>query len=493
MALPATDDFTGTDATAIDGRTTATGSLTWASDTSAGSYWQINSNRAYLSGGDHWATVDAGVADVVLSAKVYSPASYTILLFRANSAMTQSLQVWAEAGTIKLYDQALSQIGSTYTGSVSDGDTISVEANGTSIIVKQNGVARITTTSSTHLTNTYVGFRGGGGGASFDDFAVDAYAVADPTARLTTPLHTGNVFTATSGSGGTGTPSYQWQRSTAPGSGYSNLSDGSGVSGATANVLTDGSATALAGGLLFYKCVISWSGSGGPFDTNVLGTRVGKRPAYCLVIGDSIEVGSGGVDSPRDEWLELVKATYGPRAALVYNASAGGLTTADWYDSAGAGATARLTADLAAGLAADCTVCEIRLGINDASVAVTSSVYSANLAGIAAAALTAGYERVIIHYPTGVAAAATMAVMITYPAVIDALDNGTTIFVGDVWGLDYFSAHPELTQDGVHLTAAGTTLLAAMTALGTATGLGDAPSGGGAGGGGPRINGGLVL
>lgn len=119
---------------------------------------------------------------------------------------------------------------------------------------------------------------------------------------------------------------------------------------------------------------------------------------------------------------------------------------------------------------------EIRLGINDASLGRSAAEYAANLAGIAAAMIAAGLVPVIIHYPTGIASPTVMAAMLAYLPLIDALDNGTTIRVGDRASFSWFASHPELTQDGTHPTVDGNEILSILTALGTARGLGALPA-----------------
>lgn len=483
MSLPATDVFTGSDGDHIDGRTTTTGGLTWAYATGGSAAdWQVNTNRAYNSAsGAAIVLLNPGATDIDQQIDVKSATGeLVILVFRSNSGGTTFLQAWFEMGSpgrVRVFDESLTQIGTTWTsGNIVQNDTCRVTVSGSAITCYVNATTTVSTSSSHGSSNTYVGLRGGNSNTLLDNYSLAAFAVVDPAAAVSKFLPTGNIFTGGSGSRGTGPYTQQWQRSTAPNSGYANLSNGLGISGATTLTLTDGSATALTGVELFYRLVVTDS-LAATFTSNTIGTVLGKKSAYSLVIGDSVEAGNGGVDSPRLVWLDRVRSLYGPRESAVYNASSGGQATTHWFDSAGSGAQAQLATDLSAGLANTpaCTVCEIRLGINDASSGRLAAVYSANLAGIAAAAITAGYSRVIIHYPTGIASPTVMAVMVTYPVVIDALANGTTIFVGDKQSFYWFAARPDLTQDGTHPTVAGNLDLSQLTALGTALGLGDAP------------------
>ena len=75
------------------------------------------------------------------------------------------------------------QIGSTYTGTVSVGDLISVAFNGSSLSLRQGGVQRVSGTSSTHLTATKHGFvENNGNSCRYDELNfVDAGGAPTPS------------------------------------------------------------------------------------------------------------------------------------------------------------------------------------------------------------------------------------------------------------------------------------------------------------------------
>lgn len=472
-----TDDFTGTDGTTLNGRTTTTGSKTWAVTTGG---LEINSNKCYCPTGGT-AVLDSGVADVTVQVTLGN-ISTNLILLRCNSTASQQVMAYIEGTRARLFDEAFTQIGSTYTGTFSFGDVIEFDASGTSLTLKQNGVTRITATSSTHQTNTYVGLRGSGS-ETFDDFSASVFAAASPTVAFTTADPTSVTLTYTAGTGGTGSPSPQWQAATTPDGTFSNLTNGSGVSGATSTVLVDGSATISGGSRRWYKVVESWSGSGGPFTSKAVGARRGKARGKIYVIGDSVAAGgTGGVDSPYVSWPTYAAFVLGIRAASVTNNAVGGLATFSYYDSTGAGATARLNSDVSAAVAAGVDAFVIAgLGINDAYGSVAAATYKANLDGIAATALAAGLPLVICDYPTCVTdndTPAAVTLLQSYLAQIDAWANGTTKKVGDTLCFDHFLCHVDqlqLQSAGVyvHPNATGTQNLGLLRAVGLARAYGE--------------------
>ncbi len=461
----ATDDFTGTDGDLLNGRTTTTGGLTWAS-----TGWQINANRAYNASAGA-AMLNSGITDHIVSF-VIKVHDFNIMIFRSNSGGTTKLEVWPLATTITIYDESVSQIAQATGLTIANNDTISVECNGTSIVVKQNGTTRLTTTSSHGASGTYVGMRGTGDEIN-DDFSVSAFAIAAPTATLTRATPTQVELTSTAGAGGT---SPQWSRSTSAGSGFSNLSNGSGISGATSADLVDGSSGIAAGTRYYYKVTYATSGA-----SNVQAAGKWKIPAYVMFIGDSITTGFGGTTDPVAQFaISAKKSANGQRDVIASNQGESGTKTSDWYDAAGAGAASRLTAASSAGISAGCTHAMICLGINDAYSAETVTEYENNLAGMASTLLSGGYTAVIINYPTGITEDGTGALdkLVSLQTHINNVVNGTTILLGDTLMLYYLQDHTVELQDstGVHPNDTGYRSVGEAWAWAWARAVGDTES-----------------
>lgn len=331
MSLPATCPFTGTDGVSLNGQTTnffgGTGTLTFVCDDGT---WQINGNRAYNPTGTHYAICNLGVSDQIVEAKSVTVNALNILVFRANSGMTAYNQVWIESNQIRVFDQSLNQIGTTYSATMVANDVIRVSCSGTAITVTRNGSTIITATSSTNQSNTYGGIRGAGS-ELFDDLLLDQFAVASPTATLTRATPTTAYLQGTSGTGGT---SPQWSRSTSPSTGFVNLSNGSGISGATSDALVDASSGIAGGTRYYYK--VTYTGSGA---SNVQSGGKWKTPAYVLFIGDSITAGFGSTTDPVTQFAASVKSIAGQRDVITVNAGASGTHAYEWWNAHGDGET----------------------------------------------------------------------------------------------------------------------------------------------------------
>lgn len=455
MSLPATCPFTsnGTtivDGTAIAGLTTSdlggTGALTFV-----GSGIEVNTNRAYCPSGGK-IVVNAGVTAVIVSAKFHQFAD-TLLMFRSNSARTAFLIVYVRAVDLRLFDESFSTAGftgtTTFTGTVNVDDTISIEDDGSNIVVKQNGITRITVSSAQYNTQTYCGLYGTSSD-QWDDFSVSAYAIAVPVAVLTKATPTAAYLGGTAGSGGSAP---QWSWSTSPDGSFTNFTNGSGISGATSYSLADASA-ALAGGDRRYAILTDSSGV-----SAVISYGRWKTPAYVLGIGDSVMGGFGtsdpsvpvagltlGTTSPLYHFKNAVKkAANGQRDVIVYDASEGGLKASNWYDSSDTGSEvdARLSTASASGISAGCTVAMVALGINNAYSAETVAKFALDMAGLRDYLLGQGYTAILFNHPTGIPAVEAVAFdkLLLLAAEVPKLCNGTTARLGDTTMMEYLPDH----------------------------------------------------
>jgi hypothetical protein len=114
--------------------------------------------------------------------------------------------------------------------------------------------------------------------------AAGSSPLAAGTASFVSSGTAGIVVTVAVATGGQDPKSYQWQRSTTSGSGFSNLSNGGGVSGATTRDLTDGSASA--GTLYYYRNVAT---------DNVSATANSNEVSAQVYSGGTLTGGGGSV------------------------------------------------------------------------------------------------------------------------------------------------------------------------------------------------------
>jgi hypothetical protein len=113
-----------------------------------------------------------------------------------------------------------------------------------------------------------------------------AIALTAGTASFVSSGPTAINVTATDATGGSTPYTYQWQRN-ASGGGYSNISNGGGVSGATTLSLTDGSASA--GTLYGYKLV---------YTDNAAASVTSNAVTAQIYTGGSLSGGGGPLVGP---------------------------------------------------------------------------------------------------------------------------------------------------------------------------------------------------
>ena len=193
-ATIATDAFTAANGTALNGRTTDTGSKTW---TTVGAGWEINTNRARNTniGGaetDFFAYVDAGVADYEVSVDVTTKPSgdrllaglvvrrtdannhiFVRILIDPTQPNNHEIELWETVAGVTL-DTCRQMIGVFYVDNTAY--TLTVQAVGRFMHIFLGTEPIMSYVTSANLTGTGVGLyhSGADDGSSFDNFAVKA-------------------------------------------------------------------------------------------------------------------------------------------------------------------------------------------------------------------------------------------------------------------------------------------------------------------------------
>lgn len=174
------DQFTDTDATALESHTIAptnTPAASWASDSGA---MDINGNKArgtVLAGGLISYVCNSGVSDGVVSADVTPVASgVTGLVLRRNSNVNDwTLIIDVDADLFRLYEHTTGfTLRASTAATIVVGNTYALSAtlSGTSIVATVDGANQISFSSSTYQTDTRHGLRDDHTGGKFDNFKV---------------------------------------------------------------------------------------------------------------------------------------------------------------------------------------------------------------------------------------------------------------------------------------------------------------------------------
>jgi hypothetical protein len=203
MTILVQDTFTGSDGTALIGRSTEVGSKAWQRY-NASNNWTIQGNQAAASA-SVWDTpfyVDAGVSDGTFTITCAGYISSTQQIFwriqdNTNYWVLQSKDVyysingtWTKVGAI---------------GAVVTGDIIKFELSGDSIKIYQNGALQVSLTNSLYQTATKYGFSSNNSSTRYDDFTIegvgsqpqnfnvsvsDTVTLSDSVSKTTTQLKT---------------------------------------------------------------------------------------------------------------------------------------------------------------------------------------------------------------------------------------------------------------------------------------------------------------
>ncbi len=276
-------------------------------------------------------------------------------------------------------------------------------------------------------------------------------------------------LSATAASGGTGTLTYQWYRSTVASftPGADNI-----ISSATSLILSD--SNLLADTLYFYKLRVtdslSVTATTGQYAIN---TRADALSLTLGFIGDSISIytptelaTTGGTINPSSALQNMLSIIAGSRNVTLVNAAASGQTTANWLPATSQFINAK-TAFTSMGV----THVFIMLGANDSkdSLSISPTTYLSNMTSIVGN-LTASGFKVILNMPTYTLPGSfsndfsemSTARIQSYATQLLTLINGTSVYLGDTKAYQYFANHQNELVDGVHPKVQGVHSLARL-------------------------------
>jgi hypothetical protein len=195
MTILVQDTFTGSDGTALIGRSTEVGSKAWQRY-NASNNWTIQGNQAAASA-SVWDTpfyVDAGVSDGTFTITCAGYISSTQQIFwriqdNTNYWVLQSKDVyysvngtWTKVGAI---------------AAVVTGDIIKVELSGDTHKIYQNGVLQLTVTNSLYNTATKYGFSSNNTATRYDDFIIEGNDTAPPPTGTNYPISLSDTIATT--------------------------------------------------------------------------------------------------------------------------------------------------------------------------------------------------------------------------------------------------------------------------------------------------------
>jgi lysophospholipase L1-like esterase len=297
------------------------------------------------------------------------------------------------------------------------------------------------------------------------------------------PAQTTLTLTAPAATGGTGSYTYAWYRSTT-----SNFTPGGGtlISGATALVLND---TGLSPATVYYYIIKATdTGSNVGFSAQVTAVTTAAAALVLGLIGDSIMAGTGPADPTQIPAVGLVTrlaSEGGWRVVSAVNRGIVGTTSANWVVG-GSDYPAAATAFTSAGAA--WTI--ILLGANDAktTVATSAAAYHTNIAGVVSAEVAAG-RKVLLIGPSyivpgsfGLFDVSSLTLLQAYGAQLHTLVDNLHVFAGPIEDMyAYFAANQGELTDGLHPTNTGGNSMASLWERYFRLAAGIAPSGGGGG------------
>ena len=264
------------------------------------------------------------------------------------------------------------------------------------------------------------------------------------------------TMSTTAASGGIGSYTYQWYRSTT--SGFT-LSSANIIAGATGTTNTD--TNVVAGTIYYYKVIETDSADDTGTSNQAMGqtlvsqptapgTVVTTLPMVIGVIGDSISAGDGATTGAAT-WLQTYLGEQ--QNVSVVNEAVSGSGTGSWLSTYLAPAIATFKAD-------GVTVVQIMLGTNDCT-GLTPAQFQSNMSSIIATLQANGFNQIVLMEPPAFnpdvagnislgRTEAALGVLQQYDAVLSSLANNTTVWASNLTSFVYFGENPQLLVDGTH-------------------------------------------
>lgn len=497
------DTFTDSAGTLLSAHTPETGGA-WARHTGATSTTIVisNANAARNGGGgftnyNNPATPPSAEYDIVANVKVWTHEGFLGVGGRG-TANTYDGYYWGIDGTnspntIKLYKGVSgtgTEIGS-YSQTWSAGTTynITLRITDAAKTVYIDGVQRINYTTANEVTGAGLVWVA----VTYDTTNTTGHHLLDLRAGPITAITLENpsLTSATTSSvslsigtvnGGTSPYSYQWHRSTSP---TFTAGGGNALSGATSATLTD--STVTPGTLYYYKCVVTDSVPNSVTSYQRAARTADVAPLVFGYIGDSLSVREtwNGNVSIADRIERILEDEYKFRSVTAVNPSVSGTFTSSWQPGGG-----NLIGAISDFHAANVTHVFVRLGINDAQIAVSAGTYHTNLENIVQELLGEGFV-VLIAYPSwrepgyhnesNTFDDSAIPYITSYQAEIDDIvaDNSGA-HIGDTQTYDATARFaPVMLYDRIHFNARGTELAARNDARALKDLLGEVATGSG--------------
>ena len=281
-------------------------------------------------------------------------------------------------------------------------------------------------------------------------------------------------LSATNASGGSGSYTYQWYRSTMSGS------NGSAISGATSESLVD---TTAAANTDYYYSLQYIDTAGGPpvFSAQVhIKTLAVAAEEVVGGIGDSIMMGAySAVETPFNAMIDQLNYMLVTKQFTGVNRAISGTTSVDWSSTS---TGSDLANAVAAFVSAGVTRVVLMLSTNDskASIATSPSAYATNVAAIIAYLKANVSTLKTIHLfsspfqslTSGDLSVQNSGRLIAYASQLSSLADGTSVFYSQpLTSYNLFQNNPALLRDGIHPTDIGDQTMGALWASNVASDL----------------------